>query len=210
MIYKGIIFDLDGTLVDTDRECIHYMARSAFRDLGVNVTEEEIDKWWPDYRREEFIRGKGIDVESFWHAYRKYDNYDLRKKHLRPYKDAEIIPELKGKGYKLGILTGAPIHMLVLSTELFGRENFDCFIRSQTTSGIEPKPNPEGLLKCMKATNTNKSETIYVDNGDEGILAARAAGVFDVLIDRGEHDLIKEKPSLRIESLYELRDFLGL
>jgi phosphoglycolate phosphatase/pyrophosphatase PpaX len=210
MIYKGILFDLDGTLVDTDRECIHYMARSAFSDLGVNVTEEEIDKWWPDYRREEFIMEKEIDIDAFWDAYKKYDNYDLRKKHLRPYKDTEIITELKKNDYKLGIVTGAPLHVLVIATEMFGRNNFNCTIRSQETSGIEPKPHTEGLFKGMKALKTNNYETIYVGNGDEDTLTSRAAGVFDVLIDRGEHNLIKETPSLKIKSLYELMDFLKL
>jgi phosphoglycolate phosphatase-like HAD superfamily hydrolase len=100
------------------------------------------------------------------------------------------------------------MHIILLSTELIGMGNIDSYIRAQKANDFEPKPNPEALLHCMKAIGAKGPETLYVGNGDEDILAARAAGVFDVIIERGEHDLIKETPSLKIKSLYELRKFL--
>jgi len=210
MNYKNLIFYLDETLVYTPLEETRYLARKAFSEFGINLSDEEADYFWFSHKREDFIGEKGLDVETFWNVYRKYDTYEFRKPSLKLYEDAGIVQETKGNGCKTGIVTGAPIHIILLSTELIGRGNIDCYIRAQKTSGFEPKPDPEALLQCMKAIGAKGPETIYAGNGDEDVLVSRAAGVFDVIIERGEHDLMKETPSLRIKSLYELRDFLGL
>ena len=208
MNYKNLIFDLDGTLVYTPIDCTRYLAKKAFSEFGMNLRDEEADYFWFSHRREDFIRDKGLDVETFWNAYRKRDTYDSRKPSLKLYDDTGIIQEAKAKGCKTGIVTGTPMHIILLATELIGRGNIDWYIRAQKTSGFEPKPNPEALLQCMKALGAKAPETIYVGNGDEDVLVSRAAEVFDVIIERGEHDLMKETPSLRIKSLYELRKLL--
>jgi len=207
MKYRNLIFDLDGTLVYTPLECTRYLAKKAFSEFGINLSDEEADYFWFSHKREDFISEKGLEIEPFWNVYRKHDTYEFRKPPLKLYEDTGIIQEAKGKGCKTGIVTGAPMHIILLSTELIGRGNIDCYIRAQKTSGFQPKPDPEALLQCMKAINAKSRETIYVGNGDEDVLVSRAAGVFDVIIERGEHDLMKETPSLRIKSLYELRDF---
>jgi len=210
MNYRNLIFDLDGTLVHTEAACYRYLAKKAFSESRVNITDEEADYFWFSHKREDFISEKGLEVEPFWNIFRKYDTYEFRKPSLKLYEDAGIIREAKRKGCKTGIVTGAPMHIVLLSTELMGRGNVDCYIRAQKTSGFQPKPNPEALLQCMKTIDAKSPETIYVGNGDEDVLVSRAVGVFDVIIERGEHDLMKETPSLKISSLYELRDFLGL
>ena len=210
MNYRNLIFDLDGTLVYTPLECTRYLARKAFGEFGINLSSEEADYFWFSHKREDFIRGKGLDVEGFWDVYRNHDTYEFRKPTLKLYEDASIVQDAKRNGCKIGIVTGAPEHIVLLGRQLIGRGNVDCAIRAQKTSGFQPKPDPEALLQCMKAIGAKSPETIYVGNGDEDVLVSRAAGVFDVIIERGEHDLMKETPSLRIKSLYELRDFLGL
>ena len=55
----------------------------------------------------------------------------------------------------------------------------------------------------MSRIKTKPEETAYIGNGDEDILTARNAKVLDIIVDRKEYRL-KEKPSLKIESLQEL------
>ncbi|MCX6814959.1 MAG: HAD family hydrolase [Candidatus Aenigmarchaeota archaeon] len=208
MKYNAVIFDLDGTLVYTPLECTRYLAKKAFGEFGINLSDEEADYFWFSHKREDFIGEKGLDVETFWDVYRKHDTYEFRKPSLKLYEDAGIIQEAKSKGYKTGIVTGAPLHIILLSQQIIGRQNLDCSIRAQKKSGFEPKPNPQALIHCIESIGAKSPETIYVGNGDEDVLVSRAAGVLDVIIERGEHDLMKETPSLRIKSLYELRDFL--
>ena len=210
MNYKAIIFDLEGTLADTNRECIRYMVGNAFKKFDMNLTNDEVDKFWFDHNREKYLSDLGIDIKSFWNVYRDFDKIDLRKKHLKLYGDVDIIPELKQDGYKIGIVTGSPTHVIALASEAMGRNNFDAIIRAQLTSGFKPKPHPESLERCLSIIHVANGDAVYLGNGQEDIDLARNARVHDILIDRGEHELIRETPSMKISSLYELRDLLGI
>jgi HAD superfamily hydrolase (TIGR01549 family) len=211
MRYKAAIFDLEGTLIHTTFECISKIVSQAFQDFGVKISDEEIRNFWFSHKREELVK-KILKIENpeiFWEVFRKYDILDLRKQHTKAYSDTNFISELKQEGLKIGIVTGSPRYTISLATEIFGKDSFDAVIRTHVSEGIKEKPDPHGILECLKILGISNEEAIFVGNGDEDILAAKNANVFDVLIDRGEHDLIKETPSLKIHSLYELRDFLG-
>ena len=209
---KAVIFDLEGTLIQTTFECISKIVSRTFHDFGVKVSDGDIRNFWFSHKREELVKKilKIEDPDIFWKVYRKYDVLDLRRQHTNAYSDADFISELRQKGLKTGIVTGSPRYTISLAAEIFGEGSFDAVIRTHISEGIKEKPDPHGILECLKTLGISNKEAIFVGNGDEDILAARAAGVFDVLIDRGEHDLINETPSLTIKSLYELREFLDL
>jgi FMN phosphatase YigB (HAD superfamily) len=61
---------------------------------------------------------------------------------------------------------------------------------------------------ALKSLGLKPSEVIFVGNGEEDVLASKAAKIYSVIIDRGEN-IVEESPSLRITSLYELRNLLG-
>ena len=210
MKYNAVIFDLDGTLVYTDPECVYYMVGQSFLDFGKNLSKSEIENFWFDHKREEFIKKLGINIEDFWKNYNRYDTPELRKEYLKPYEDTDFIRELKLNGYKLGIVSGAPRHIINLSLELLGKENFDAVVRSQLESGIKPKPDPQGIEECLKIMKIKNYDSVSVGNGDEDTLASRAAAVEDVLILRHEHNLIEIESSFIITSLYGLRDVVHI
>jgi len=208
MAYKAAIFDLDGTLVHTMPEYRYLVVgEQTLKELGVTASEEDIDKFWFEARRDEIIRGLfGLDPEVFWKTYRKYDKAELRKKYTRLYNDVDFIQELRKKGCLTGIVTGAPIHIVSLETAMLGEENFNAIVIAQNSQGIIPKPHPHGLIECLNLLGIRNDEAIYVGNANEDIETARNARVFDVLLDRREYRLPKIQPSLTVHSLYELKD----
>ena len=210
MKFKAAIFDLEETLTHTFPECTEKIVELTFRDFGAKISESEKRRFWLDHRREEIIRRHGIDPRLFWEASKKHDTVEFRKQHIKIFDDVGFIREIRKKGLKTGIVTSSPVRIISFQTEMLGKENFDTIVRAQLSSGIKPKPDPHGILECLKILGVKSSEAIFVGNGDEDILTARAAGVLDVLIDRGGHNLIKETPSLKIKSLYELRGILGM
>lgn len=115
---------------------------------------------------------------------------------------------LKNQGYKTGIVTGAPLHIAELEINMLDRKNFDAIVVAHILNGYTPKPHPQGLEKCLNFLESSKQRSVYIGNADEEILTARNAGVFDTLIDRGEHEFPEIKPSLTICSLYDLVRFL--
>jgi phosphoglycolate phosphatase-like HAD superfamily hydrolase len=134
----------------------------------------------------------------------------LRRQFTRLYDDVGVIRELRQNGYKTGIVTGAPMHIASLEIGMLGEKDFDGVIIAHTSNGIKPKPHPHGLESCLALLGVDRSEAIYVGNADEDVATAKNAQVYDVLLVRGEHEFPDSKPSLRIHSLYELRQLLGL
>ena len=118
---------------------------------------------------------------------------DILAKFTEPYGDVNIVGQIKEKGIKIGIVTGAPSHIMDLEIGMLGEENFDAVVSAHTINGITPKPHPHGLEECLNLLDISKDKAMYVGNADEDILTARNAGVFDVLIDRKEHEFLDIK-----------------
>ncbi|MHC1604451.1 MAG: HAD family hydrolase [Candidatus Methanofastidiosia archaeon] len=210
MRYDTFIFDLDGTLVHTESQHRYKIVGQTLKELNVtNYSNEDINKFWFGGNRNKTIKECfGLEPKNFWNVYRKHDTIKEREKYTKPYSDVEFIKEIKSKGYKIGIVTGAPIDIANLEIGILGN-NFDAVVIAQISNGISPKPNPHGIMECLNILNSSASKTIYIGNSDEDIIAGKEAGVLDVLIKRGEYefDLKELNPSLIIKSLYELRKF---
>ncbi len=211
MKYRAVLFDLDGTLVHTAPEHRYQLVGQTLKDLGrVGIPNSDIDKFWFRGQRNTIIRQNfGLEPELFWKTYMEHDTVELRRQFTKPYSDVGFIRELRQRGYKIGIVTGAPGYIAELEIGMLGDKNFDAIILAQMSNGLKPKPHPQGLEKCLKLLGVDKTEAIYVGNADEDVLGAQNAHVFDVLLSRGECEFPDLTPSLRINSLYELRPLLG-
>lgn len=204
---KAIIFDLDGTLVHTRPEYRYLVLGRVMKELKVNASKEDIDKLWFGTNRNKIVKER-FDVEAglFWEEYRKKDTEDLRKNFIEKYEDVGFLKKLKKEGYKIGVVTGAPEHIVKLEMELL-KVNFDAVVIANPENGVRPKPDPHGLKKCLELLEVDSGKAVFVGNAEEDILAAKEAGVLDVFIDRKEHDLEVEA-SIKIESLPDLKKHL--
>jgi len=208
--YKAVIFDLDGTLVHTTPEYRYLVVGGTLERLGVkSYDKRHVDKFWFEAGRSEIIRHDfGVVPEEFWGIYRTLDTAEFRKGYAAAYDDVSFIAELRRRGYKLGIVTGAPLEIAGLETALLGTENFDAIVVAHTLNGIRPKPHPDGLERCMNLLGVGPRETVYVGNAEEDVRTARNADVFDVIVRRGEYEFTGMEPSLEIDSLFGLRGIL--
>ncbi len=211
MEYEAVVFDLDGTLVHTTPEYRYQIVGQILRDLGATASNHDIDRFWFETRRNAIIQEHFcLEPIQFWETYRKYDTTELRRQFIKLYDDVDFIKELRQNKYKIGIVTGAPMHIASLEIGMLGEGDFDSIIIAQISNGIKPKPYPDGLESCLEILGVDRSKAIYVGNADEDVMTAKNAQVYDVLLVRGEYDFPDINPSLRIHSLYELRKLLGL
>ena len=200
-----IIFDLDGTLIDSlgiwsqvDQALIEELSSE-----HVHVTEEEAFEM-----RDEAMRryGEGSD------AYFKYcadlkakfgmpgtpeaihaRRYDIAQTFLRTRVDyrpgaPEVLHALRRAGLKLAIATTTRRRNIVTYSEknelLRSKaplsEYFDIIVTRDDVSAV--KPDPEAHLKIMQALGVKPEACLVVEDAAAGMHAARAAGIDVVVI----------------------------
>lgn len=175
MPYKAIIFDVDGTILDNEKQNIY-----SLQQLLLTVTHKE-------YSYEELYFSLGIpgDVtlarlnvpdpkgtQTLW--------YEISQK----YADLETpfpgIPEtfaaLNEKGIRLGIVTSRPRNKYLEFLEKYHfTEYFECAVCSGETE--KPKPSPQPLLALLEQMGVSARDTLYVGDSRYDMECATGAGV---------------------------------
>ena len=180
----GLLFDLDGTLADTDP--VHFAAFNALLgESGRSLTHEQykhsvlgganalIMQWlFPD-----LDRSRHVEL-----ADRKEVLFREQSGHLEPLDGlTALIEEAEGQGAKVGVVTNAPRlnaeHMLtvlglqrLLPTVVVGEE----IARS--------KPDPLPYLTGLERIGCPAERTIAFEDSVSGVTAACAAGLYTVAI----------------------------
>ncbi len=182
-INKGVIFDLDGVIVDT--AVFHYQAWKKLADeLEISFDEQANEKLRGIPRRESLLVLMGFDPgEEKIHEYMDRKNvYYLEM--VKSIKTGEMLPgvgnllaELKSHGYKLALASSSKNARLVLEklgiTPIFGV----IVDGNETTKG---KPDPELFLEAARKLNVLPSDCLVVEDAESGIAAGIAAGMHTI------------------------------
>ena len=181
---RGIIFDLDGVLVDSMPD--HYRAwKIAFKEIA----EIEVDE-----RMIYLLEGmRGIDLvkkifdQKNYHDYSIAERVNERKNEIfkkilnpKPYNGAkELIEHLKC--IKAVVSGSAKEDVELLIDSFFGTGNFDVII---TADDIKKggKPDPCAFMIALKRMKIETSEAIIVENAPLGVEAANKAGIQCIVV----------------------------
>lgn len=181
---KGVIFDLDGVLVSTDK--MHYLAwKRISEELGIfDFTEEDNIRQRGVSRMDslEIVLEKGTkkfsDEEKQVLAERKNGYYiellqQLDKNALLPLA-IETLNMLREKGYLVAVGSVSKNTPLILS-----KTGLAPYI-DKVSCGLDitrSKPDPEVFLVAADKLALDPSECLVVEDSAAGIVAAKAAGM---------------------------------
>ncbi len=210
---KGIILDLDGTIVDS-REAYIEAAKAAFTAIGQEKADIKIAKEIPRRLEQNLSINNminGIDMQKFLDAYLK-SYYKLTATKTKPIPNvSETLKKLSQKA-KLALVTmrHVPKEKVIKELEEFGlAKYFQLVVTALDTS--QPKPSPEALIKCAKQLGIQISECAVVGDSVADVRAGRNVGAKTVAVLSGiftREELEMEKPHLILKSINELPDFL--
>lgn len=175
---KLAIFDLDGTLYDTNR--VNYQAyKNALPKVPDYFTYEYFAAECNGKSYKDFLPGllQSEDKEVITQVhrekkagYKKYLSYAVENKHLF------TIIQAIAKEYHIALVTTASRENVEDILEYFQRKKM--FELILTNDDVDfPKPNPEGFLRAMKHFGVRKEHTIIFEDSKTGIEAAERAGV---------------------------------
>lgn len=180
MKYAGVIFDLDGTLVDSLEDLTAAM-NYGLGDLGLEpisleacrqMVGEGVVKFAERAIGPEHLdkRDRLLELMTTY-----YYNHCLQN--TRPYEGmGEVVQVLLDKGVKLAVLTNKNHLPCVKIVEfLFGGGVFSPIIGMHP--GRQRKPDPTSVFEILAAWSLGADEVLFVGDSDVDIQTARAAGV---------------------------------
>ena len=184
MRYKGIIFDMDGVLIDSEpiylQEVIDYILDVLKEDVDFLELKEAMYKivGSSDKRTYEIIadyldnKYSPQELRAGIHAMEF--NLDYRTI-LNPHV-LYVLPKLKAKGYKLAIASSSSMQNIKTVTRQCGIDQyFDCMV-----SGFdfeESKPDPAIYLETLQRLDLKPEEVIAIEDSTYGIQACINANV---------------------------------
>lgn len=177
-----VIFDMDGTLLDTLQDladCTNYLLKQhnypehpldAYRYFVGNGIRKLIERAIPETER------TSEKIDALFAEFMPY--YEIHKADkTRPYPGImELLKTLQERGIKLAIASNkAQEAMLPLTDFYFPGISFEAVLGNRV--GIPPKPDPTIVEDILKMTNTAKANTLYVGDTAVDMQTASAAGL---------------------------------
>jgi pyrophosphatase PpaX len=206
-----ILFDLDGTLIDTN-------------ELIITTYLHTLEKYYPSkYQREDVLPFLGptlheafgsIDpnlVEEMVLEYRAFNiaNHDELVTEFAGV--FETVQTLKDKGYKLGIVTTKRHDVTLKGLRLMDLERFfEVVVTYDHVS--KTKPDPEPIHKALEQLNSSPEETMMVGDNYHDILAGKNAGTITAGCAwsiKGREYIAKYEPDYILENMADLLTILG-
>ncbi len=182
---EGIIFDLDGTLIDSEPN-YYESDRMLLADYGVEFSEEMKKKY--------VGVGNSFMMEDLRRRYNLSDPMEvLLEKKNRYYMDiarrnTQAFPEMKklverlaAEGYRLAIASGSSPEVIEELTEIVGlRKYFELLVSSEEVP--RGKPAPDIFLLTAEKLGIKSAEAIVLEDTQYGVEAAVRAGMRCVAI----------------------------
>ncbi len=169
MRYKTVIFDIDGTLLDTLEDVYEAVIHTLDVYHFPRRTREQVRGYVGDGAVALVRRSlpEGCDDATVEQALRTYRAYYTAHEldHTVPFPGVtELLQTLKQNGVQTAVLSNKPDASIQRLTEHFFPGLFDFVIGA--TEGIPNKPAPESVLHIMRALGATRDETIYIGDSE--------------------------------------------
>ena len=165
--YNTIIFDLDGTLLDTISDITNSINKTLVKyNFDIQYSTDDVCRFIGDGAKVLINRALSpLNVsteleESFFKDY--CENYSAHRYDLtKPFvKVVETVKTLIKNNYQVGIISNKPHHDTLGVVNLYFKDMFDIVYGKQ--EGIPTKPNPEIFNLIKEKYNLNTYDTLYI------------------------------------------------
>jgi pyrophosphatase PpaX len=207
MRFSVVLFDLDGTVIDSGAIILASMQHAAKEVLGHAPPDEELMAAVGGPGLEAQMRALAPDrVEELVTVYRAH-NEPLHDTLVCCAGMEDVLVRLRDEGRRLGIVTAkrrATVELAFAAVPL--GHLFDAVVGGDETTRHKPDPDP--LLLALERLDARPDDTAYVGDAPFDVRAARAAGVHSVAVTWGgihpRERLEREEPDAIVDTAEEL------
>lgn len=180
---KTVIFDMDGVIVDTE-PVHHYAYNEHFKQLNIEITPEIYASFTGNSTKNIFEKLKAHfnleqDVQTLVETKRNLFNDAFDKKEDLYLLDGveDLIKELHQKGMQLVLASSSA---KVTINRIFNRFNLHQYFTHIVSGEDFPKskPHPAIFEHAAFLSETPRENCIVIEDSTNGILAAKAAGIY--------------------------------
>lgn len=188
---KLIIFDLDGTLIDSlpdIYECVN-LTLSHFNQPLRQKSEirQFIGNGARNLIKQSFYGIEGTELDERLAFYNKIYTEGGSPKTCLFDGVAEMLIKLKEMGFKLAILTNKPQMTTEKVYEKYlSKFNFDMVVGQ--SGSVKCKPDPTATLNILKTLNVKKENTFFIGDGETDVLTSQNVGVKNISVLWGYRD----------------------
>ena len=192
--FPVVLFDLDGTVVDSGAIILASMRHAMREVLGSEHSDHELM---------EAVGGPGLEAQMAAFAPDRIDELvSVYRAHNEPLHDElvactgmeEVLVRLHAEGRRLGIVTAkrrSTVELAFANVPL--AHLFETVVGGDETA--RHKPDPEPLLLAAQRMGADPAQTAYVGDSPFDVGAAKAAGMFAIAVTWGGiHDRARLEP----------------
>lgn len=178
---KAVLFDLDGTLVDTAPD-LGYALNLQRQRHGLPFLADEVIRPYASHGSKGLLKiGFRLDGQEANFA-------SMREEYLQLYTEvmtrqpalfagmAELLQALESKKLAWGIVTNKPRRFTTPIVEALGLQNRAATVISGDDAP-QPKPSPQTLLLACERANLDPKTVLYMGDAERDVQAGKAAGM---------------------------------
>jgi len=210
---KAVLFDLDGTLVDSS-EAIIKAVEKVLESRGLTCNRDKVARMiWLPLENIFGVIAPNLSEQEIWqlvYEYRKYYMaHHLENTIIHPSAQM-VLGRLKAKGFKLGIITTKYREPVMDVLSHFGiAELFDTVVTGYEV--MRHKPAPDIVLEAAKRLRVDPKQCVVVGDSPLDVQAGKQAGSFTIGVASKTYvkkQLKSTKPTAIIKKLEAIQEIL--
>lgn len=177
--YKGFLFDLDGTLVDTERQkgaALSEACRFFGGQVDADTYKPVMGNSW-QVVLDHFFETARINpsVGEFNHEFETIYQGLLDKNLSLNLNAKDFLVRLRSKNKKMGVVSSESTRMVgQILNQLDIFHFFDVIVTDEDVT--KPKPDPEAYILALKKMELPKAEVLVFEDSQAGLIATNRAG----------------------------------
>jgi phosphoglycolate phosphatase len=210
MKYKMILFDLDGTILNTLADLKNAVNYGLRKNGLPERSFEEVKSFVGNGIKNLCIKASNnIKVDNVYNDFKEYYSLHLCDETSIYPNISTLLLELKKK-HMLGILSNKKDSAVQRLSKYYFKDIFD--IALGETSGLERKPSSDMLEYILKKYNLDRKEVLYIGDSDVDITFSNNCSIDYIIVDYGfrtHGELEKLNPRVIISNPLEVLKYLG-